>query len=72
MEPARLLATLLQRTAQPFGLGRTLAQLPLQPVLLLDEVAGIEASLGETSVQAGMGGSLGDQLAFQLLDLGGQ
>ncbi|MNQ62021.1 hypothetical protein D3C85_763500 [compost metagenome] len=58
MEPARLLATLLQGAAQPLGLGCTLAQLSLQPLLFLGKVAAIEPGLGEPDVQAGMGGGL--------------
>ncbi|WP_429149715.1 hypothetical protein [Aeromonas rivipollensis] len=48
------------------------AALPLQQLLFLGEVAAIEPGLGEPDVQAGMGGGLGNQLALQLLDLGGQ
>ncbi|MNS18392.1 hypothetical protein D3C72_500830 [compost metagenome] len=72
LEAASALRSLHQGTPQPFGLGCTLAQLPLQALLFLGKVAGIEPGLGEPDVQAGMGGGLGNQLALQLLDLGCQ
>ncbi|MNF24729.1 hypothetical protein D3C84_53340 [compost metagenome] len=72
LEPASALPPLHQGAPQPLGLGRTLAQLPLQALLFLGKVAAIEPGLGEPDMQTGMGGGLGNQLALQLLDLGGQ